>query len=186
MSPPKQSKAKPFRAACYMLVSCLAYSSTLKNYLICSFETAVDIQRTTWRYIPEDRTLHIYRCKILSPTYINELLLLCVGSVDKEFCRGACTQRVPFEVELHYIQFMFAVAIRWLSTSMELTPGSSLINSQVRGPSAFLRFLMLTAILCMAAPRGYRLSSSVQEYNKSISVNLFCFSQIRMTKYWNI
>jgi hypothetical protein len=37
-------------------VSCLTYSSTLKMEAICSSETLVDFQRTTWRYIP-DRTL---------------------------------------------------------------------------------------------------------------------------------
>jgi hypothetical protein len=37
------------------LVSCLAYS-TLKMEAICSSETSIDFQRTTRRYIPEDRT----------------------------------------------------------------------------------------------------------------------------------
>jgi hypothetical protein len=31
-----------------------AYSSTLKMEAICSSETSVDFQRTTWRYISED------------------------------------------------------------------------------------------------------------------------------------
>jgi hypothetical protein len=39
------------------LVSCLAYSSTLKMEATCSSETSVDFQRTTRRYIPEVRTL---------------------------------------------------------------------------------------------------------------------------------
>jgi hypothetical protein len=53
-------QAEPcFPPAC-TLVSCLAYSSTLKMEAICSSETSVDFQRTTWRYIPEDRTLHMY------------------------------------------------------------------------------------------------------------------------------
>jgi hypothetical protein len=36
-----------------MLVSCLAYSSTLKMEATCSYETLVDFQWTTWHYIPE-------------------------------------------------------------------------------------------------------------------------------------
>jgi hypothetical protein len=40
-----------------MPVSCLAYSSTLKMKATWSSETSVDFQRTTRRYIPEDRTL---------------------------------------------------------------------------------------------------------------------------------
>jgi hypothetical protein len=41
------------------LTSCSAYSSTLKMEAICSSETLVDFQRTTWRYIPEDSTLQL-------------------------------------------------------------------------------------------------------------------------------
>jgi hypothetical protein len=33
------------------------YSSTLKMESTCSFETSVDFQQTTWRYIADDRTL---------------------------------------------------------------------------------------------------------------------------------
>jgi hypothetical protein len=40
-----------------MLVSCLAYSSTLKIEAKSSSETSVDFQLTTLHYIPEDRTL---------------------------------------------------------------------------------------------------------------------------------
>jgi hypothetical protein len=32
---------------------------------ICSYETSVDIQRTTRRYIPEDGTLYNHRCENL-------------------------------------------------------------------------------------------------------------------------
>jgi hypothetical protein len=39
------------------LVSCSAYSSTLKIESICSSTTSVDFKRTTRRYIPEDSTL---------------------------------------------------------------------------------------------------------------------------------
>jgi hypothetical protein len=53
------------RSACHLLVSCPAYFSTLKMEVICSSETSVDFQRTTRRYIPEDSTLHNYRCENL-------------------------------------------------------------------------------------------------------------------------
>jgi hypothetical protein len=39
------------------VVSCLAYSSTLKMEETCSSETSVDFQQTTRRYVPEYRTL---------------------------------------------------------------------------------------------------------------------------------
>jgi hypothetical protein len=41
----------------FRLVSCLAYSSSLKLEATCSSETSVDIQRTIRRYFPEDITL---------------------------------------------------------------------------------------------------------------------------------
>jgi hypothetical protein len=37
-----------------MLISSLAYSSTLKMEATCSPETPVDFQPTTWRYIPKE------------------------------------------------------------------------------------------------------------------------------------
>jgi hypothetical protein len=40
-------------AACFMMVSCLAYSSTLNMEAICSSEKSVDFQRTIQRYVPE-------------------------------------------------------------------------------------------------------------------------------------
>jgi hypothetical protein len=43
-------------ANCFMLLSCLAYSSTLKMKAQCTSETLVDFQHTTRRYIPEDGT----------------------------------------------------------------------------------------------------------------------------------
>jgi hypothetical protein len=51
----------------FMLVSCLAYSLTMTVEATFSPETLVDVQRTAWHYIPEDRTLHpinvsLYKC----------------------------------------------------------------------------------------------------------------------------
>jgi hypothetical protein len=46
-----------YKAICYMLVSCLAYSSTLKIEATCYSETSVDFQRIARRYIPEDGSL---------------------------------------------------------------------------------------------------------------------------------
>jgi hypothetical protein len=42
----------------FTLVSCSAYSSTLKMEVLCSSETLDDFQRTTRSYIPEDSTCH--------------------------------------------------------------------------------------------------------------------------------
>jgi hypothetical protein len=50
--------------SCFMLVFCLACSSTLKLET-CSSKTSLDFQRTTQRCTPEHRTLHNYRCENL-------------------------------------------------------------------------------------------------------------------------
>jgi hypothetical protein len=47
------------------LVSCLAYSSTLKMEATCSFETSLDIQQSTLHYILENRTLLNHRSENL-------------------------------------------------------------------------------------------------------------------------
>jgi hypothetical protein len=39
-------------SVCYLLVSCLAYSSTLKTEATCSSEMSVDFQQVTPHYIP--------------------------------------------------------------------------------------------------------------------------------------
>jgi hypothetical protein len=44
---------------------CLVSSLTLKMGTICFSETSVDFHRTTWPYIPEDRTLRNHRCENL-------------------------------------------------------------------------------------------------------------------------
>jgi hypothetical protein len=49
--------------ACWFLAELI--SSTLKMEAICSYETSVDTQLTTRRYIPEDNTHHNHRCENL-------------------------------------------------------------------------------------------------------------------------
>jgi hypothetical protein len=39
----------------FLLVSCLAYSSTMKVGAICSSEMSVDFQRATWHYVAEGK-----------------------------------------------------------------------------------------------------------------------------------
>jgi hypothetical protein len=54
----------------FTLVSCLAYSSTLKMEATCSSETLVDFQLTTRYYSLEARTLHICSHNNQKGTYI--------------------------------------------------------------------------------------------------------------------
>jgi hypothetical protein len=60
MSLPSSRLKKPAwkQVAGRAVLSCFAYSLTLKVEATCSSKTSVDFQRTTWHYIPQDRTLH--------------------------------------------------------------------------------------------------------------------------------
>jgi hypothetical protein len=64
----------------FTLLSCSAYSSTMKMEAMCSSETSVDFQRAIRRYIPKDRTLHNHRCENLK-SYIVGLIFNC-GSLN--------------------------------------------------------------------------------------------------------
>jgi hypothetical protein len=82
VSPPSSgSKNKPskkpawIQVASIVLVSCSAHFSTLKMEAIS--EMSVDFQRTTRRYIPEDRNLHNHRCeniKYYIPMFVSLLV----------------------------------------------------------------------------------------------------------------
>jgi hypothetical protein len=60
---------------CFMLVSCMAYSSTLKMEVTCSSETLVHVPLNTECHIPEDRTIHNHRCENLKSYNIS---LVCI------------------------------------------------------------------------------------------------------------
>jgi hypothetical protein len=49
-------------STCFHATFLLGYSSTLKIEAICWSETFSDFQRTTWRYIPEDRSFQLISC----------------------------------------------------------------------------------------------------------------------------
>jgi hypothetical protein len=52
-------------AACFMLVSCLSYSSTLKMEATYFSETSVNFYRTILHYIVVDKIVHSHRCENL-------------------------------------------------------------------------------------------------------------------------
>jgi hypothetical protein len=68
-------------AAWFVLVSCFAYSSTLNMEATGSYETSGDFRRTTWLYVPQNRTLSVTclaHSESLSRNFI--LLYLIVGN----------------------------------------------------------------------------------------------------------
>jgi hypothetical protein len=90
-----------------ILVSCLVYFLTLKMEATCSFETSVDVQRTTRRYIQEDITLHdhcyenleLYRYK----DYLFQDVTLQDNLVDSyQSFAGTCCLHLKAEESLLY------------------------------------------------------------------------------------
>jgi hypothetical protein len=61
----KSSKKPIVLSTCFMLETCLAHSSNLKVETIYSYETSIDFQRNTLRYIPEERIVCSHRCENL-------------------------------------------------------------------------------------------------------------------------
>jgi hypothetical protein len=59
----KQAASTALLAPCFMLDSCLGYSSMLKA--VCCPETLIDFHRTTQRYVPED-TIHFFTTTTVS------------------------------------------------------------------------------------------------------------------------
>jgi hypothetical protein len=77
-----------------MLVSCSAYSSTLKIEAICSSETSVDFERTTLRYIPEDSALR----NVISQENVEVIILLInfdlsIAEKDQVYSRDRWVER---------------------------------------------------------------------------------------------
>jgi hypothetical protein len=64
ISPARNQRKSRWQAE-LTLVSCSAYSSTLKMEAMFSSKTSVNFQRTTQRYIPEDSALYNHRCENL-------------------------------------------------------------------------------------------------------------------------
>jgi hypothetical protein len=68
------SKNQSYSSIYSMLISCLAYSSTLKMEATCYSEILIDVQPSTQRNIPEEKSLYNHRCGnlkyVLLHTYI--------------------------------------------------------------------------------------------------------------------
>jgi hypothetical protein len=66
----KKQASKQAEISAYRLLACwflaVPISSILKMEAICSSETSVYTQRTTWRYIPGVNTLHFFRYSLQS------------------------------------------------------------------------------------------------------------------------
>jgi hypothetical protein len=70
-------------ATCIMLVTCLAYSSTLQMEETCSSKMSVDFQWSIWHYIPKDITLQGGDCT-KNNTCLPDFSVLNAFSISRE------------------------------------------------------------------------------------------------------
>jgi hypothetical protein len=95
----QQHEAGSKLAACFMLLSCLAYSSTLKMKVTCSSEMSVDFQWTTQVCMSEDRTFQHAEISFSNvPSLISILYCVCAVSHIK----SKCMQNVRCIVEIFF------------------------------------------------------------------------------------
>jgi hypothetical protein len=59
---------------CFLLVTCLVYSASLKMGAVSCSEILVDLYQTTWYCIPVDRTLHNHCCENLKTAYMTDFV----------------------------------------------------------------------------------------------------------------
>jgi hypothetical protein len=60
-------------------------SSTMKIAEVCSSETSVDFQRTTWQYIIEDRNVHGERCENFKSKWLKYQIIIAYKHVHVFF-----------------------------------------------------------------------------------------------------
>jgi hypothetical protein len=104
-------------SACFLLVSCLAYCSTLKLEGVCSSEISLNPSRTTRHHIPADRTLHSHSCEKLKsniPGYYSSKKGACSGGympMGGRVIKHAVTAKNHGTYCTYQLRFMFMVLI---------------------------------------------------------------------------
>jgi hypothetical protein len=121
------------------LVPSWTYFSTLKMEAICSFETSVDTQRTTWCYIPEDGIVHNHRCENLKSYllwrglqfFLRLMLELWISTLKYRWCHELCSRSVGINmwyISILFLQFWFFNKIRGGGKISSLTPPVAVHN----------------------------------------------------------
>jgi hypothetical protein len=82
LPPSSESKGKPRKqqVASHLIITCLAYSTTLKMEAVSSAETSIKVYQTTWLHIPENSALPSHRRGILKYNRVN------YGSISVPSC----------------------------------------------------------------------------------------------------
>jgi hypothetical protein len=100
--------SEEYVATCFVLVSSLAYSSTLRMWAIFSSETSIGFQHVTQRYVPEDRNIHRNHC----------------GSPK------SCTQHLPVQIvrfsfrmqtSYYYYYYYCSTALHWALAAVSVS-----------------------------------------------------------------
>jgi hypothetical protein len=73
------SESRPVSAAYFLLIICLAYSSTLNMETVYSSDALANFYRATRRHISEHSTLHSHRWEDLNSNIYSKRCMLCIN-----------------------------------------------------------------------------------------------------------
>jgi hypothetical protein len=79
----------------------------------CSFKTPVDFQRTTWRYIPGDKSLYKHSCENLK-SYMIQIYVTNfsdLGHVHKSVSNMKCSLRKTITLDLIFVQNVYLLRL---------------------------------------------------------------------------
>jgi hypothetical protein len=85
----------------FMLLSFLAYSSTLKIHITSSSETPLDFEQTTWCDIPEDRNIQVHNNQSLPRR--SEVITSLIDNFYRNACQQHFKQLINFEVSFQKV-----------------------------------------------------------------------------------
>jgi hypothetical protein len=124
-------KAGGKQHSAFTLVSCLAYSSTLKMEVTCPTETLVDFQRTARSYIPEDITHHNHLCENLKS--YNQLELPYTTNGNRTSFSGIEIYQYSSCFTKHVCQHCFRIYWFWVNYCMLFTVVWAIIFRGITG-----------------------------------------------------
>jgi hypothetical protein len=89
----------PCACPCFMVVSLLTNSSTLKMEQTLSSEASVDFRRIRRHYIPDDRSLYSNTCQLVTTRFTSSFKLCLASSAHRIHCHhhdiNGCVEEIP-------------------------------------------------------------------------------------------
>jgi hypothetical protein len=142
-----------------LTASCLAYPSILK--MEATSEKSVDFQRTTQRYVPEDRTLQS-KLKSLPLFSKNFFPYECISLSSQVFVRNKfdCFNEAQTQVVSYYWRHRMVYLVTWMSRFLLASPDCAMLRIPTPAPRGCIDRDPLQAVhcLCSREHEGCRIS----------------------------